>query len=145
MKVIITYSLAYLIFSLTGCRDRVETSKKEFLTGNSSKRWKIVRTVANGSETPVSECLKDDVLILSESGEAITKTGKLKCDPNEGEEIIGWWNFSMDSTELTLGSEISMRVKILEISNSSMKLEEIDSTRKDGKSGNIVTFVKMDN
>ncbi|MCA0365245.1 MAG: hypothetical protein U0V04_12955 [Spirosomataceae bacterium] len=154
--------VVFLITLLNACKKKEEVevikTNKQYLTGDTSKRWKLSSGKANfkGDELDLmivqSPCITDNILVLSADFKYQITEGAQKCKPTDPDILIaGNWVLSEDQKKITIDKFIVLdRV----IDKASFEISEINDKKFVGKtdvtiSGNLVnmniTFEAVDN
>lgn len=124
--------LSFLLFSSCSKSDNDDTqptsepTKTELLVG---KSWKITGVTLNGNDvfSQMPSCNKDDIIIFSTDGTAVTDAGKIKCDPSEMQTETETWAFTQNETKLIIGGEEST---LIDLTTTTLKIELINGSSK---------------
>lgn len=128
-------------FVFTGCKKDdngsggsggTSKSTTDMLTGGSTRKWKQVSELHNGSPITQDPCDQDDRYIFTKSGNVFTLDyGTTHCDSAEANNLTGTWALSNNDKSLTLnasymGTPVTESLQIVSISDSQIITMEID-------------------
>ncbi len=131
------------IMAFASCSKDAAVSKKDTLTGGSSKSWKIstVSVVVSGKVVDVTAslitdpCDKDDFVTFKSDGAYLEDEGALKCSASSPQSTTG--TFTLDAAETTVTTKISSTTTVFTISE--LTSAKFVSTITDASLG-VVTF-----
>jgi hypothetical protein len=113
MKFTTIIALAFVcVFASCSKDDTATTSKKDLLTGGSSKSWKIsaVSVVVSGKVVDITStvltdpCDKDDFVTFKSDGVYSEDAGTLKCFASDPQTLTG--TFVVDAKETTVTTKV---------------------------------------
>ncbi len=84
------------------CKDEPPApTREEFLTGNSSKTWKISQLLVNDMQYTDTSCVDDDLYVFYSDQKYQRTEGATKCSPDLPDvKFDGYWFFSKDKDML---------------------------------------------
>jgi hypothetical protein len=113
-------------YLLSGCSNTPQQSPMQLLTDGSSKKWKLTGETLQGKEIPLEPCLADNRLVLSKDGQWSVEDGGVRCSPADTGRSQGTWKINPEGTQLTLGPQKPISLRIKELSDSSLVVEMLD-------------------